>query len=806
MHALLKTTLLLLASISLHCFSFAQSGKKTITGLVMDSSNQKPLQFATVALYKSRSLTQPIKMAPTNDKGKFVFNGVDTGKYTVLVSYAGYAQRQQAITVLEDSMDMGAFFLTASGTLSGVTVQARKLLIEQQDDKIIFNVENDPAAKTENATDILRKTPFVSVDGDGNVQVNGQSNFRVLLNGRETAMFSRNVKEALKGFPGAMITRIEVITSPSAKYDAEGVGGIINIITQKKVLGYSGYLSANYGTNGLYSGSTSFNAKFGKVGFTLNYSASANTNIRGRSLMETVPFVPTTFQRRTLAGSRFSNNFFNFGNGELSWEVDSLNTVAVYSNINDGNAKADINQVVTRDYNSAPDTNSYYKYRNNNQYPSKNIGADFIRKFKGNKEKEWSVRFNSQLNNNNASLNSVMDNDFFADNYTINNSFEKNREFTLQSDYIQPLLSSRKVEAGVKAILRRASSDFESRFRTDLTEAYKLNVNNSDNFTYNQDVYSAYGTYSFRVKKTSLRLGARIEHTEVLGDFVSSKEKIKQDYTNLLPNLLATIRLNAKYTFIASYTQRIQRPSISSLNPFKFNNDPYNVAYGNPNLDAQLIHSLSLQTRIIKGTTFAAITLSGNYSNNKIIQYTSFDKTTGITTSTTDNLGKELQVGINANLNGKLNADWSLNLNGGLRYHHIKNRMIPTQANGGLGGNISLYSNYTISKRISLNGNFSFSRTAVSLQTQYPVSLWYGTGVNYKMLKDKLSLSLSVVNFFQKERDYKTITSDSNFRNINITTVPFRNFFVGLTWGFGKLRENVSKKKGVLNDDQITVQ
>ena len=135
----------------------------------------------------------------------------------------------------EQPVDMGNMQLVALvKSLSEVTVVAARPLVEQKDDRLIYNVEEDPAAKSESASDILRKTPFVNVDGDGAIQVNGQSNFKVLLDGRETALFSQNVKEALKSFPGSTISRIEVITSPSAKYDAEGVGGIINIVTKKQ--------------------------------------------------------------------------------------------------------------------------------------------------------------------------------------------------------------------------------------------------------------------------------------------------------------------------------------------------------------------------------------------------------------------------------------------------------------------------------------------------------------------------------------------------------------------------------------------
>src|SRR5688572_28318310 len=199
--------ILVLQSIGLTAMA---QGKNTISGTVADSAAQKPLQYVTVELHKGSQLApQPLKVTFTNDKGKFSFTGIDTGSYTVLVTHTGFVEKQQPV-VANGEVDLGSISLSASnGTMKAVTVTAKKPLIEQQDDKIIFNVENDPATKTETAIDILRKTPFVSVDGDNNITVNGQTNFKVLLNGRETGMFAQNPKEALKGFPGSVITKIE---------------------------------------------------------------------------------------------------------------------------------------------------------------------------------------------------------------------------------------------------------------------------------------------------------------------------------------------------------------------------------------------------------------------------------------------------------------------------------------------------------------------------------------------------------------------------------------------------------------------
>ena len=793
----LLTILLLLSTLC----SMGQAGKSVLSGTVKDST-QKPLQYVTVELFKQ---TAPVKSTYTDDKGKFSIKGVDTGSYQVVVSHAGYGEHRQDLTVTgSGAVELSGITLSRSGgTLQGVTVQARKPLIEQADDKIIFNVENDPATKTETAIDILRKTPFVSVDGDNNVQVNGQSNFKVLLNGRETSMFAQNAKEALKGFPGALITRIEVITTPSAKYDAEGVGGIINIITKKKVGGFNGSVSANYTTSGWFNGNTNLSAKLGKVGITVNYGGNGSQNITGRSRMETVPFVATTFERRLLQGSRQMRNFWNFGNAEVSYEVDSLNTLSVYGNLSGGSHRSILDQTITTERNSADDLTSYYDLNSRNEFPTRSVGSDYIKKFAGQKDKEFSIRLNGEFGNANNFLTSVMDHQTGADRHVINNSEATNQQFTLQSDYTLPMKNNRKLETGVKAILRRAASDFESLVRTNPAEDYELNPDNTDNFQYNQDVYSVYSTYSFKWKNTTLRLGARLEHTEVDGDFTSAKTAVEQGYTNVLPNLQSTTKLSSKYTLVLSYSERLQRPYIWNLNPFKNNNDPLYVTYGNPELDPQIIRSLSAQTRFSQGKTFAGITLTGSYSDNMIVQYATFDKMTGVTSTTSGNLGQELMVSLNANVSAKITPEWNVFFNGNVRYNRVQNKLLPSQVGSGIGGNGNMNTSYSITKKFTASGFAGFWRGPVTIQTQYPLNIWYGAGLGYKFFKEKLTLSASAFGFLEKERDYKLITRDPSFQYTSVTTMPFRGISFSMTYNFGQLKENVSKKKGVTNDDLI---
>jgi outer membrane receptor protein involved in Fe transport len=351
--------------------------------------------------------------------------------------------------------------------------------------------------------------------------------------------------------------------------------------------------------------------------------------------------------------------------------------------------------------------------------------------------------------------------------------------------------------------LRRATSDFQSKIRTNSSEDYKLNLDNTDYFRYNQDVYSVYTSYSFKLKKTTFRLGARLEHTVVDGNFVSSNTTVDQNYTNVMSNLQATTRFNNSFTMVISYSDRLQRPFIWNLNPFKNNNDPRFITYGNPNLDPQIIHSLSVQTRLSKGGTFAGITFTGTYSDNMIVLYSTYDPIAGVTSTTSGNLGKESSVSANGNFSTKINKDWNIFLNGSIRYNHVQNKMLASQSKSGFGGNANLNTTYSINKRFTASGYGGFFRAPVTIQTSYPLNLWYGINAGYKLFKEKLTVSVGVTNFFRKDWDYRLVTIDPAFTYTSTTTLPNRGISLSIAWNFGKLTENVSKKKGVSNDDLL---
>ncbi|MFL5746851.1 MAG: outer membrane beta-barrel protein, partial [Niastella sp.] len=673
----------------------------------------------------------------------------------------------------------------------------------QSDEKTVLNVEDDPANKTETALDILRKTPFITVDGEDNIKINGKSNFKVLLNGRETSMFARNVKEALRGFPGALISKIEVITTPSAKYDGEGIGGLINIITKKKVVGYNGTLSSFSRTSDKVNNfSVNGNAKVGKFGLSVFLNKGFADPVLQHNTNITTPTSQTAYAKRTLDGGRYNSETWSFGNAELSFEADSLNTISLYTNIDSWSNKQVTNQTITTDFLNDPSTVSYFNQNNKTNNPGISVGSDYIKHYKNNKERELSFRFLGEFGKNDNKLNSVQDNPG-TDRYLINNSYAINNQYTLQMDNIIPINKTTRFEGGAKAILRRASSDFQSQIKYGETDNYKINVANTDYFKYSQDVLSIYSMYNVKLKRSTFRFGARVEHTIVNGDFVASKKLVKTNYTTLLPNIQFTNKLNTATTLVFTYTKRLQRPYIWDLNPFVVNNDSLNITTGNPDLGPQTMHALSGQLRYGNGNTFSGINIEGSYSGNKILQYAFFDPQTGITKTTSLNIGKEYQTSVSLNFSTKITPKWSLYVNGALRYSKVTNNADATQSNSGFGCNFNLNTSYKFTEKFSASTYLGLWQEPRTIQTTYPFNTWHNVALNYKMFKDKFLISLRGVNYYEKNRAFKNVTKDQNFYNTNTTTVIRRGGVLALTWNFGKLAESVSKKKGVNNDDVL---
>jgi outer membrane cobalamin receptor len=791
-----KSALLLVSC--LVSFLYGSAQQFTVKGKLVDSASSKPVADATI------NFLQPQKKTSTtvvSDKSGAFQASLLPGPYKVTITHGSFRKKGQHLAVQDQPVDLGSIQLVALvKSLAEVTVTATRPMVEQKDDRLIYNVEDDPAAKSESASDLLRKTPYVNVDGDGAIQVNGQSNFKVLLDGRETSLFSQNVKEALKSFPGAAIARIEVITSPSAKYDAEGVGGIINIITKKKVAGYNGSANSNITTIGNKSAGLNISFKKGKMGISGMYHLMSNEGMRTQQLAVTTPGQPLAFVRREVGGNRETDMFFHSGNLELSYDIDSTNTLVVYGNMTRvKNEQLNDYNTYTLYPNASSDTKPYL-LETRMAIPTHGFGTDFIRKYKGKPQKELTFRFQA-LYNTMRSFNNSQQEIGGVDRFLLNNSEAFNREYTVQADWIEPLNKTTRLETGVKTILRNATSDFESQVKFNKSDPYHIDPANSNKFSYNQDVYGGYVSLNKTMKTLTARIGLRVEHTQVDGDFTSTATIVRQRYTNFIPNLLLTKQFGKTINSNFTYTFRLGRPSINSLNPFVNNSDSLFISYGNPGLGPQYVHSFTWQVRFFKGSKFISIQTGYNHSNNLIIQNPSFNAATGVTSVTSANAGKirEFTLGFVSNLPVK---KWNFAVNATARMARIRNNLQTNWFNT-IAGNANANITYKASPRFTITSNGGYFVPLRMPNSTFPDNYFYGFNFAYKVFKQKLTITANLTNFFEDKRTMRFLTENDFFVTENIHTVPFRNFGLALTYTFGRLKENVSKKKGVNNDDVV---
>jgi hypothetical protein len=792
-----KTGLLLVTFLALFICSSAQ--ESAVKGKLVDSASAKPVPDATINF---QELEKKISRTVVSDKSGTFQTNLLPGKYKVMITHGSFRRKVLPLKVEGKHVDMGSMQLVALvKSLAEVTVTAARPLVEQKDDRLIYNVEEDPAAKSESASDILRKTPYVNVDGDGGIQVNGQSNFKVLLDGRETALFSQNVKDALKAFPGAAISRIEVITSPSARYDAEGVGGIINIITKKKVAGYNGTINSNITTIGNRSTALNINLKKGKLGITGMYSLTSNPSLRTRQLSVTTPGQPIAFVRREINGDRETEMLFQQGNLELSYDLDSTNTIVVYGNMTRIRNQA-VNQqnIYTLFSNGSFEIDPYF-LENRLTVPTHGFGADYIRKYKGKPQKELTFRFQALYNTVKNFANSEQEIGA-VDRFILNNSEAFNSEYTVQVDLIEPLNKTTRLETGIKTILRKAQSDFESQAKFNKTDPYQIDPANSDRFSYDQNVYGGYVSLNKTLKSVTARVGLRVEHTIVDGDFISTGTVVRQQYTSFIPNLLLSKTFSKSMNSNLTYGLRLGRPSISSLNPFVNNSDSLFRSYGNPDLGPQYIHNIAWQIRFFKGSKFISIQTGFNFANNLIIQNPGFDPATGITSVTGANAGqiREFTLGFVSNL--PVGAKWNFAVNATGRLARIRNSLQRSWF-GTTAGNVNANITYKVTPVFTITSNSGYFVPLRTPNNTFPDNYFYAFSFGYKVFKQKLTITANVTNFLEDKRKLIFLTENDYFITKNTSINPFRNVGLALTYNFGRLKENVSKKKGVNNDDQV---
>jgi outer membrane receptor protein involved in Fe transport len=784
-------------------------GTAKLSGSIVDSASAKGIEFASIALY-NKTTGQAVDGTVADEKGKFTLTKVAAGDYKVLISFIGFVNKTiDNISITKgQELDLGTVTLSSNTkTLNEVTVTGQAALIEEKVDRLVYNAEKDITAKGGDATDILRKVPLLTVDLDGNVSLRGSQNIRVLVNNKPSTIIANSVADALKQIPADQIKTVEVITSPSAKYDAEGSGGIINIITKKNSLqGLNLNVDSGIGNRGSI---LSLNGGYrkGKAGFTIGgfgrgmYNTITKTSLEQTSVVDNV----STVTRQTGDGS--SRGLF--GNYNLGFDYDLAKNQSITAGVRYGvrNFRSQQDLITRIMKTGSADLSSARNVDAKNLSGTLDANIDYLHTFKP--QQEWSI---STLYSRND-----LTNDFDAD--ILNGSSELlnrqrnlnksiNQEFTLQSDYQTPIKKNQLLEFGAKGIFREVTSAY-SFLIAEPTGAFRPETDQpAGDLTYHQNIAAGYTSYTYTTKKRyTFKGGLRYEHTFI--DASTNEGTVGVgNYGVLVPSVNASKTFKGT-TVKLGYNRRIQRPGLQQLNPNFNSANPQNITIGNPELRPELTNNFELGLSKNIKKTFINATFFGRVTNNAITQVrTPSDTLPGSIITTYENIGKQHAYGLNLFANVAATSKISFGIFSNMYYTTLTGQTLEKGVSRTLENTGFVISGGLFSQATFKNGwgaqAFGFMQgNQVQLQGHQGGFGFYTVGVKKEFADKKASLGLAAENFLSKRFKMHTELQSLDFNQVNDIYMYNRGFRLTFTYKIGKMTMDAPKRKAksVNNDD-----
>ena len=801
--------LLLLVSIPMSTNAQKTQSPYSVKGVLVDSLSKESELYATIRIAFSKNPEKPVQLAITSDNGKFNEKLKEPGNYIILFSSVGKKPVQRSFTLTEKSptADLGTILISeATEMLKGVEVVAQKPLVKAEIDKVTYSIEDDPDSKTNSTLEMLRKVPLVTVDGEDKIQVNGSSNFKIHVNGKPNTMMSNNPKEVLKSLPANSVKSIEVITEPGAKYDAEGIGGILNIITVagSSMQGYTVSLNAGVNNQGYNAGAYG-TVQVGKFTVTGNYSYNHNDSPGYTSSSNREDFTSDTYKYLSQQNSGKSKGSFNFGSMEGSYEIDSLNLVSFSMQMYGGNYDSKSNSQTQMLNSLREHTYSYNTInRSSNMYGS--IGANFDYQHSFKKKGEYltfSYRYNGTPDNSEAytEYKDICDYPYELRNQHYDND-ARTDEHTFQLDYTNPISSMHNIDFGAKYILRNNKS--ESQYFKEYNGEYQEDENLTDKFKQTQNILATYGDYMLKWKKMGAKVGVRYEHTFMNVEYDKMPEKnFDAGFDDIVPSMVFSYQLGQTKTLRATYNMRISRPGIWYLNPFRNTSNPTNISYGNPDLKTEKAHSVGLAFSSFSAKFNINANLGYSFVNNGIQNYSFINN--GVMESTYGNIGHTQRTTLSLWMNWNPGKKTRISVNASGSYVDLRSdEAFLKQSNNGFQGNLFLNAQQTLpwDLRFSLYGGGSSPN--ISLQAKGSSFSYYGFSLSRSFLKEKrLTVSLNSSNLFHKYLTFKNETVSDTFRSWTKIRQVQQSYGLNISWRFGELKAQVKKANRTINNDDL---
>jgi len=692
---------------------------------------------------------------------------------------------------------------TKTKKLEEVVVTQRRQLIKNDIDKLTYDVQHDKTAQTKTTLEILKKIPLVTVDGQENIRVQGSTSFKVYRNGHpDPSLSGQNLKDILKAIPASTIKRIEVITDPGAKYDAEGTTAILNIVmmSNTKLQGVSGNVNSDVNTHGSVRLGTYLTTKVGKLTTSVNYNYADQNKKQTENYREEAYNYVKTGEHTHEYGKNSTGATIHFGNINASYEIDSLNLLTASTNF--FGYKVDAN---TQSTNERWDKNNQLIYKFNNDmttpgYSYVNLGGRFDYQHKTHLDGEvLTLSYMLAATRQHTTFRQAYSNMVnFPVSYTSydRNTRERFTEHTFQIDYVRPFGKHHKIESGTKYILRYNNS-------TSLMDYQGTTPDMESKFKHNAQVAAAYLSYILTAGKWAARAGLRYELTHMKASYPDgSNADFHTNLNDWVPSASLQYKISDGQTLKLSYNTSINRPGINYLNPAVIST-PTTESFGNANLGSSRNQKLQLAYMLVAPKFTLQLNPYYSFTNNGIahIMYEQNHKNV----YTYQNILKSKVFGISSYTEWTPFTGTSFTLNASMRYARIT---LPTPylKNSGCGGGIYFNWDQKIPWKLTLStslggeyGNRVYNPYAIEGHWFY-----YDFTLTRRFLKDKLTVSLSAESPFIKERSstYRIVQGD--YTGYERAVMKPKRFGIRLSWNFGKLRASVKKaERSIQNDDLV---
>ena len=771
----------------------------TVKGVLMDKTLGEAEPFATVRVFKAGKTDKPVAMFLTKEDGQFSEKVNGKGKFDIVFSSVGKEDLRQTIELgSENELNLGTLYIKENTTvLKGVEVVAQKPLVKMEVDKMSYNVAEDEDSKSNTVLDMLRKVPMVTVDGQDNISVNGSSSFKVYVDGMPNVMFSSNPSMVFKSMPATAVKSIEVMTNPGAKYDAEGASGVLNIVMNKQMPvaggpaqsysmnGYNGTVRASAGNRQL-GGSAFVSGQQGKLSYSVNAMTSYNKPGNTETELEQIQDNGVS---QIMTSSNSVKTPFTMGSLTLGYQLDDMSVI---------NATAQLNTMSMKSTGTTTTKMGGYDVSNfsydsstdmKNSRTSFSGSLDYQRFF--NKEHTQSLAFTYQLNYSPATTEST--NNFggtrgaglpdLSSRYSENK--DKTTNHTFQLDYSMPLGIGQTLSLGGKLQLHDATSD--SKYY--LKDVYDPST--SSEYEYKNKILAGYGEYVGNFNKFGVKTGVRYEYTwQDVEYHLGNGNDFSTSYGSLVPTASLQYTLSQGSNLGLTYNMRISRPGISYLNPYVDKSNPIALNYGNPDLDVEKAHNLSLVYNTFTPKLMVNLNLHHNFTDNAISQYSFYDSDNLLNT-TYGNVVKRHQTGLSAYVNYLLTKNTRLFMNGGLNYVDLSSDAL-NQSNSGWTANIMAGLQQTLPWDLKL------SAFAITSTKNYTLQGWSGgfniltASLSKSLFNDKLTLGLQGIMGLNKGGNLNIESSSrgQNFTSYTNVKVPIYGvtFTVSYTFGNSKIR------------------